>query len=207
MSFSFGDGVGGREPVGGGRRLRELDVDLRVGEPALGTRRVDGGVDAADVAGQVVEVADGRLERDQAMAALVARVATPATAPAPPVSTTETGRSVGTSGSWVSLTTSGPTRSAYHSPLRAAYAATASGSVGVTGREDGGIVDEAAPGGGEAAHEASQPRRAGRLYTSRARPRLPSWSAMIARCTSLAPSQIRSTRSSRKKRSATFSRM
>ena len=43
--------------------------------------------------------------------------------------------------------------------------------------------------------------------TRAARPRLASWSAMISRCTSLAPSQIRSTRSSRKNRSATFSRM
>ena len=38
-------------------------------------------------------------------------------------------------------------------------------------------------------------------------PRLVIWSAMIARCTSLVPSQMRSTRSSRKNRSATFSRM
>ncbi len=38
-------------------------------------------------------------------------------------------------------------------------------------------------------------------------PRLRSWSAMITRWTSDAPSQIRSTRSSRKNRSATFSRM
>ncbi len=38
-------------------------------------------------------------------------------------------------------------------------------------------------------------------------PRLTIWSAMIDRWTSLVPSQIRSTRSSRKNRSATFSRM
>jgi hypothetical protein len=38
-------------------------------------------------------------------------------------------------------------------------------------------------------------------------PRLVIWSAMIERWTSLVPSQIRSTRSSRKNRSATFSRM
>jgi uncharacterized protein (TIGR02271 family) len=38
-------------------------------------------------------------------------------------------------------------------------------------------------------------------------PRLIIWSAMMARWTSLVPSQIRSTRSSRKNRSATFSRM
>ena len=38
-------------------------------------------------------------------------------------------------------------------------------------------------------------------------PRLVIWAAMIDRWTSLVPSQIRSTRSSRKKRSATFSRM
>ena len=38
-------------------------------------------------------------------------------------------------------------------------------------------------------------------------PRLVIWPAMIIRWISLVPSQIRSTRSSRKKRSATFSRM
>lgn len=38
-------------------------------------------------------------------------------------------------------------------------------------------------------------------------PRFAIWPAMIARWTSLVPSQIRSTRSSRKKRSATFSRI
>jgi hypothetical protein len=38
-------------------------------------------------------------------------------------------------------------------------------------------------------------------------PRFAIWSAMIARWISLVPSQIRSTRSSRKNRSATFSRM
>src|SRR4051812_43520 len=54
--------------------------------------------------------------------------ATPATAPAPPVSTTETGTSVGTSGSVVSGTTRGPTRSAYHADRRSWYAATASAS-------------------------------------------------------------------------------
>ena len=45
------------------------------------------------------------------------------------------------------------------------------------------------------------------LRPGRAARAWPSWPAMITRCTSLAPSQMRSTRSSRKNRSATFSRM
>src|SRR4029079_19160015 len=72
--------------------------------------------------------------------------------PAPPVSTTETGTSVGTSASWVSLTTSGPTRSAYHSPRRAAYAETASGR-------------SASPGGKTAASSTRPLHAAGRLLT------------------------------------------
>jgi hypothetical protein len=47
----------------------------------------------------------------------------------------------------------------------------------------------------------------GHLQARAAGPRLVIWSAMIDRWTSLVPSQMRSTRSSRKKRSATFSRM
>ena len=103
------------------------------------------------------------------------------------------------------MTTNEPTRSAYHSSRREVYAATASGSGGVAGREDRGVVDEAAEGRRAVPGHLGQANDA--VQTSAARPRLASWSAMISRCTSLAPSQIRSTRSSRKKRSATFSRM
>ncbi len=54
-----------------------------------------------------------------------------------------------------------------------------------------------------------QPLTAGRAagQASWAGPRLVIWRAMIMRWISLVPSQMRSTRSSRKKRSATFSRM
>ena len=74
-------------------------------------------------------------------------------------------------------------------------------------------VREAAESHGSVVGRTSRAATAGRPVVpvagqaSAAGPRLVIWAAMIARWTSLVPSQMRSTRSSRKKRSATFSRM
>jgi hypothetical protein len=73
--------------------------------------------------------------------------------------------------------------------------------------------NEDASGSGSGAHAHGARRLAvasgsgGDQPTSDCVPRLTSWSATISRWISLVPSQMRSTRTSRQKRSATFSRM
>ena len=61
--LGLGDGVGGAQPVGSGLLLRQLDVDRGlVLEHPVGAGRVDGGDHAAGVAGQVVGVAQRHLD-------------------------------------------------------------------------------------------------------------------------------------------------
>ena len=191
----------------------QLDVHRGlVVEVPLGAGGVDRGDDPAHVAGQVVEVAQRDLQPDQGQwPARRGQRGAPAIAPAPPVSTTETGRrsADGTSGSSVSRTTNVPTRSAYHSSRAAAGTPRPRRRAP---RHRAGRSPRRRPARPRRSREshvgevtAHSPRQAS--SDQAARPRLCSWSAMISRCTSLAPSQIRSTRSSRKNRSATFSRM
>ena len=176
----------------------ELDVhrDLVV-EKSLRPGGVDRRHHPAGVAGQVVEVAQGDLEPGHAWpATCAASRSAPAIAPAPPVTTTESGSGAS---DLRHLDVGDDERADQVGvPLLAAARRRRHGVVqrAVARGEDRGIVDQAALGcGGRRWWPPGHANDAGQ--TSAARPRLASWSAMISRCTSLAPSQIRSTRSSR----------
>jgi hypothetical protein len=78
-------------------------------------------------------------------------------------------------------------------------AASPTPRAGWAGRAPRAVTADLASSSGRYPRTAGQARAAG--------PRLVICAAMIERWTSLVPSQMRSTRSSRKKRSATFSRM
>ncbi len=120
--LGLSDCVGGRQPVGGRARPAgaRRTPGCRSSPPRSRARASTAALIAADVAGQVVEVADRGLEcRPRGGRAWSARrgdAGDGAGTAGEHHGDRDVGRS--TSGSSVSVTTSGPTRSAYHSPRR-----------------------------------------------------------------------------------------